>query len=198
VTRARFLERPALIPVPGRVLEALSHRGRRLPPLLIVPPPPGEGGMDHVVALELAWAASRAGHPTLRFNFRGVGASPGPKGDAASRAKDIEAALAVLAENSGTSSVALVALGASAPDALRLAAAHPGVLGVALANPDGLSAETLADVRRPLLVVLEADAATAAALESGVGNLSGTVVRAATLPEVGHAVARWLGRLATP
>ena len=41
--------------------------------------------MDHVVCAELAWAAARAGRPVLRFNFRGVGASQGSRGDAASR-----------------------------------------------------------------------------------------------------------------
>jgi len=198
VTRARFLERPALIPVGAQVLEGLSHRGRRLPPLLIVPPPPHEGGMDHVLALELAWAASRAGHPTLRFNFRGVGASPGPKGEGASRGEDIEAALAQLAANSGTPSVALAALGASAPDVVRVAGAHPGVVGVVLANPGGLSAEVLAALRRPLLVVVDAGAAPSAAREPWLGGHSGAVVRATSLPEVGRAVALWLGGLATP
>ena len=41
--------------------------------------------MDHVVAAEVAWAAATAGHPTLRFNFRGVGASQGEQGDPAAR-----------------------------------------------------------------------------------------------------------------
>ena len=33
--------------------------------------------MEHALIAELAWAATRAGHPTLRFNYRGVGASGG-------------------------------------------------------------------------------------------------------------------------
>jgi alpha/beta superfamily hydrolase len=33
--------------------------------------------METTLIAELAWAVTRAGHPTLRFNYRGVGASPG-------------------------------------------------------------------------------------------------------------------------
>ena len=33
--------------------------------------------MDHVVGAELAYAVSHQGHPTLRFNYRGVGGSQG-------------------------------------------------------------------------------------------------------------------------
>lgn len=33
--------------------------------------------METTVIAELAWAVTRAGHPTLRFNYRGVGASQG-------------------------------------------------------------------------------------------------------------------------
>ena len=79
VMKGQFLERPTLIPLPsGLVLEGVSHRGERRPALLVLPPPHLEGGgMDHVVGAELAFAVSRVGHPTLRFNYRGVAGSQG-------------------------------------------------------------------------------------------------------------------------
>src|ERR1700694_3261670 len=98
-SRGKVLERPALIPVGTELLDGLSHRGDLQPPLLILPPPPNEGSMDHPVAAEVGWAAARAGFPTLRFNFRGVGGSQGVRGDENSRVQDAEAALRALEEN---------------------------------------------------------------------------------------------------
>ena len=204
VTRGQFLERATIIPTPEGVLEGLSHRGTRAPPLLIIPPPPGSGGMDHPVGAELAWAATRAGHPTLRFNFHGVGASPGRQGTTASQQADVEAALRVLLENVGTLSVAVAALGASAALALHWAHMHPRVAGLALVSPGGVEVEELARFGLPLLVVVaEAEplrrAALAAALAEGQGTL--VVVPAAdarfhrNLPDVGRAVASWLDGL---
>ena len=54
--------------------------------------------MDHVVAAELVWAAARAQHPTLRFNFRGVGASQGERGGPGTWAEDVNAAESTLLE----------------------------------------------------------------------------------------------------
>ncbi|MGQ0506530.1 MAG: alpha/beta hydrolase [Myxococcaceae bacterium] len=125
VTRGQFLERPTLISVGKHVLEGLSHRGAKLPPLLIVPPPPSEGGMDHVVAAELAWAVTQTGHATLRFNFRGVGASQGKPGGESERLEDTTAALALLQENSGVAACAVVAISGSASLLDALARRHP-------------------------------------------------------------------------
>src|SRR6478672_4831605 len=100
VLRGQFLERPTLIPVGEHVLEGLWHRGMLAPPLLVLPPPPQDGsGMVHVVCAELAWAAARANHAELRFNFRGVGASQGKRGGGTAQLKDAEAALALVEEN---------------------------------------------------------------------------------------------------
>src|SRR5688572_18357855 len=138
VLPGQFLERPTLIPT-GRdgktVLEGVSHRGTRQPPLLIIPPPPAEGGMDHVVAAEVAWAAAQSGRPTLRFNFRGVGASQGKQGDAKSRLVDIEAAMQVLEENAGGAGVAALAIGGSAQSAVQLVAKHRSITGLAMVTP---------------------------------------------------------------
>ncbi len=202
--RGQFLERATVIPGQGGVLEGLLHRGRRMPPLLIVPPPPGSGGMDHPVGAELAWAVSRAGHPTLRFNFRGVGASPGPPGDAQAQVQDVEAALRVLEESAGTVVAAVTSLGGSAPTVLALDQAHPGLAGVALVSPALVEVEELARVRHPLLVVVGAEETVrSAALAAAVAEAGGSLVVVAgadarfqrNLPQVGRSVAEWLAGL---
>jgi alpha/beta superfamily hydrolase len=205
VTRGQFLERATVIPAVDGVLEALSHRGTRAPPLLIVPPPPGRGGMDHAVAAELAWAASRGGHPTLRFNFRGVGASPGRPGDGDSQLQDIEAALRALAETAGRVACAVVGLGGSAMSLLSLAETHPSLAGVALVSPEELPVEALARARCPLLVLMgDAEPGRRVDLAAAVAEAGGrfVVVPGAdarfqrNLSEVGRSLARWLESLA--
>jgi uncharacterized protein len=205
VTRGQFLERATVIPAKEGVLEGLSHRGKRAPPLLIVPPSPGSGGMDHAVCAELAWAASRGGHPTLRFNFRGVGASPGSPGGRASQVEDMESALRVLEENSGTVAAAVVCLGDSAAALLELVRLHPGLAGVALVSPSGIDVEELSRVGHPLLVVVgEREPVRRAALAASVGEAAGSFLVLPNtdarfqqgLTEVGRSVARWLESLA--
>lgn len=75
----QFLERMTTVTSGGLQLEALFHEGLpRLNPCLIAPPHPAFGGsMDSPVCSELAWAVSRSGRATLRFNYRGVGGSQG-------------------------------------------------------------------------------------------------------------------------
>ena len=205
MTQGQFLERSTVIPTADGVLEALSHRGTRAPPLLIVPPPPGAGGMDHPVAAELAWAVTRAGHPTLRFNFRGVGASPGQPGLPEAQGEDIEAALRALEETAGTAAPAIASLGGSATTVLGLAAVHPGLAGVALVSPTALEVEDLARVRPALLVVVGAgETLRRAALAAAVAEAGGMLVVVPgadarfqrNLPEVGRSVAQWLQGLA--
>jgi alpha/beta superfamily hydrolase len=80
VDAGQFLERMTTLAVANdTVLEALFHRGAKRPGVVIAPGVPGAGGsMEGAVVTELAWAIATHGHPTLRFNFRGVGASTGP------------------------------------------------------------------------------------------------------------------------
>ena len=74
VLPGQYLERSLVV----GDLDALYHRGRREPPCAIASPHPALGGsMVSPVIAELAWALTRAGHATLRFNYRGVGASRG-------------------------------------------------------------------------------------------------------------------------
>jgi len=202
VSKGQYLERPALIALGNEVLEGLWHRGGRAPPLLVVPPPPGAGSMDHVVCAELAWAAARAGHPVLRFNFRGVGASQGALGDATSRVVDAAAALRLLRDNTEVTDVAVAVVEESLLTGLRLAQAHPGVVGLVLVSPPADPLLVTATV--PVLCIV-------GALEPGQAGLAALVQQAGgrlvpvpeadrrflrNLPRVGQAAMEWLPRLA--
>jgi hypothetical protein len=198
VSRGQYLERPALVHVGQEVLEGLWHRGRREPPLLVLPPPPDGGSMDHVVCAELAWAAARAGHPVLRFNYRGVGASQGTRGDAAARLADAEAALRLLRENTGAFDVAVASVGASAETAARLVGEHPGIVAVVGVSPPGRALDRPLGV--PLLVILGEDEPDRAGRVAATQELGGRVEVLGgadarfqrALPEVGRVALRWL------
>lgn len=207
VMPGQFLERPTLIPVAGVVLEGVAHRGAALPPLLILPPRPEEGGsMDHVLGAELAWAAVQAGHATLRFNHRGVGASQGARGELEAQVEDARAALDLARENAAGAPVALVAVGGAAAVALRVAQEEAGrVAGLCLISPSGITPEEARTVTWPLLLILPADEATpgrlplATALVEAGGRLE--LVEGADakwrrqLPQAGRLVGAWLQRL---
>ena len=207
VQKGQFLERATLIPVGREVMEATTHRGNQRPPLLILPPRPEEGGgMDHVIAAELVWHAANTGFPTLRFNYRGVGASQGKRGPFESLVQDADAALQVLLENTGSPSVAVATLYGGARVALALLARRPEVAGVALVAPADVAPEELERVKRPLLVVVGTESTGlphASAVASAVAGAGGEleVVEDAgptfhrSLPAVGRTVATWLRRL---
>ena len=91
--------------------------------------------MDSPVVNEIAWASARAGIASLRFNWRGVGASSGvASGDARDADADYAAALAHLAETVPGKVVACgYSFGAAA--ALRAARLHPRVGRVLLVAP---------------------------------------------------------------
>ncbi len=131
VMKGQYLERATLIPVGDEVMEGLSHRGEHHPPLLIVPPAPDEGGgMDHVVAAEVAWASASSGHATLRFNFRGVGASDGTHDEGRGEVGDVAAAVSWL--RGIAAGVPLLAVGYSFGSwcAIRHAVGDPDVAAV--------------------------------------------------------------------
>ena len=77
VRRGEYLERSVVVPHDSSTLDGLYHRGSKGPGLVVAPPHPDRGSMEVPVIAEVAWAAARSGHPTLRFNYPGVGASPG-------------------------------------------------------------------------------------------------------------------------
>ncbi|WP_404363209.1 alpha/beta hydrolase [Corallococcus coralloides] len=207
VQKGQFLERSTLIPVgsDGAVMEGTVHRGQKSPPLLILPPRPEEGGgMDHVVAAELAFAVARAGFPTLRFNHRGVGASQGVRGTGGALVEDAEAAMRVALENAGTTALAVASLHGGARVALALQERHPAVGGLCLVAPD-VDPLSLVRLSCPLLVIVGAQdtrvprAALAAAVAEAGGDLEVIDDAGATfhrnLPQVGRAAAAWLQRL---
>jgi alpha/beta superfamily hydrolase len=130
------------VAVPGRRGEPalggvfLNAAGEARGGAVVAPPHPLYGGsMDHPVVNELSWACSSAGFASLRFDWRGVGASTGmPSGEAADADADYGAALDHIAE---TVEGALIACGYSfgAGAAVRASAGQPRVRRLVLVAP---------------------------------------------------------------
>lgn len=153
------------IAMPGEAwaLEGTFIRGEGEEPAggVIAPPHPLYGGsMESPVVTELTWALKQTGHATVRFNWRGVGASGGTaSGEAAEADADYGAALAYLEE---TVPGPIVAAGYSfgAATAIRAARANPRVRRLLLVAPPPalLDGEALAGFRgRMLAIVGDAD-----------------------------------------
>ena len=208
VNQGQFVERPAIIAVGDCVLDGLWYRGAARPPLLILPPPANQGSMQHPVLAELAWAAATSGFPTLRFDFRGVGASQGAPAGPAQRLTDAEAALRLLEENTGVARAAVASFGASAETLVALHRLHPSIAGLCFVSPTGLSTSELALLPVPVIAIMGerdgsiAPTALAAAISEACGQLE--IIHAAdrnfdrNLPEVGKALVRWLLQLRPP
>ncbi len=160
VMKGQFLERPTVIPVADLFLEGLAHRGDRLPPLLICPPAPDDGSsMDFPVMAELAFAASRAGHATLRYNARGTGASQGWRGGRPEDLADARAALDLLLANAGARAAAVAAFGRAADIGVGIAEAAadaegPAVDRVIAAAPTELDLDRCGRLSVPVLFVV--------------------------------------------
>lgn len=88
--------------------------------------------MDHVVGAELSWAAARAGYPTLRFNWRGVGGSQGSRGSHDALVEEARAAIEVARENADGAAPFIASIGGSA----RVAMSVKGdAAGICLVSP---------------------------------------------------------------
>lgn len=175
---------------------------------VIAPPHPLYGGsMESPVVTELAWACTKAGLASLRFNWRGVGGSTGaPSGALADGVEDFAAALLQLGRGGpGPLVAAGYSFGAAA--AVLAAADQPRVMHLVLVAPPPalLAAERLdAGERQVLLLAGRHDTiAPPAALEAIAKERVG--VRfvlledadhffAAGLAALGAEVASWLGR----
>jgi alpha/beta superfamily hydrolase len=128
-------------PEEGLVLEGLhlcagEAEGGDRPGAVIAPPHPLYGGsMESPVVTELADACERSAIESLRFNWRGVGASAGQvSGDIDSGIADYAAALDWIEESVGGP---ITACGYSfgAAVAVRAAAARPRVRRLLLVSP---------------------------------------------------------------
>jgi alpha/beta superfamily hydrolase len=71
------------------------------------PHPQYGGDMDNPVVLAVAGALRDTGHTTLRFNFRGVGASSGSYGNGVGEAEDLRAAVRFLCTRTAMQHVTL-------------------------------------------------------------------------------------------
>jgi hypothetical protein len=210
-------ERMVTIAWPPGMAEGLALEGLYLSPrgapsgdgAVIAPPHPLYGGsMENPVVSELAAAAASAGLASLRFNWRGVGASPGrASGDAGDAREDYAAALAHLGDTVGGS---LAACGYSFGACAAVSAANERVTQLVLVAPPP-SLLDLAALRafpgRVLVLAAENDSiAPARALEAIAASLPhGRCTRIPEadhfflegLAELGRAVRAWLsGRAA--
>jgi alpha/beta superfamily hydrolase len=205
VQRGQYLERSVVVHSSGVALDALYHRGRRAPPCAIAAPHPAFGGSMSVPAIaELAWALTRAGHPTMRFDYRGVGASQGRRrelagsiGDVSEEAADLLAAVDQLLATTRARSAC--AVGYSFGAAVALAAARdPRVERVVLVAPPTALAEfgAAAKLGKPALAVCGSedplcDASALSGIE--VSAIAGADhAFSSGLRELGKVVASWL------
>ncbi len=174
---------------------------------LIAPPHPMYGGsMESPVVSEIAFACHRSGIATLRFNWRGVGASAGePSGDAAVADEDYGAALAHLAE---TVPGALLACGYSfgSAAAVRVAERSPRVRRLVLvAPPPALIAPARIAALRVRTLVIAGDRdgfVPVPALREAFASAANVTLRVLTgvdhyfidgLGVLGREVSEWLG-----
>lgn len=129
VLKGQFLERMTLVHSGALRLEALFHEGRRIPTVIASPHPVFGGSMDSAVCSELAWAVTRRGFSSLRFNYRGVGASQGAGHQTSSSAmeerEDLAAAVQLMLQTGKTPRVHVAGYSFGAWLAAHLAATQP-------------------------------------------------------------------------
>ena len=218
VLKGQFLERSVVVPSGGLSLDGLYHRGDERPACVLAAPHPALGGsMTAPVVAELAWQLTQAGHPTLRFDYRGVGASQGksrhavherlrvPLGVLQDEAADLLAAVDQLLATTGARSVC--AVGYSFGAGVVLACADdPRIERLVLVAPptrliDFANLQTLQ--KKALCAVAERDELLdLAALQGWLGQLGdrGTlrIIEGADhlfrrgLRELGHEVVDWV------
>src|SRR5260370_23317985 len=160
VLAGQYLERSVVV----GDLDALHRRGKRERPCAIASPHPALGGsMIAPVIAELAWALTRAGFPTMRFDYLGVGASRGePRheagslriGDVSGEAEDLRKILDQLLATTHMPAACAVGYSFGAKVALE-AAADPRISHLALLAPPHKLANfsALASLPKPLLVL---------------------------------------------
>lgn len=137
MAKGQLLERPVIVPSPAGCLDGIYLRGSEAPSVLVGSPHPLLGGsMQNAVVNEVAYAAARCGRASLRFDYRGVGASEGEPSDDAERAsEDMKAALDHLLESSGLKNAAIAGYSFGCWPALLTAARDPRVDRLLLVAP---------------------------------------------------------------
>ena len=147
VERGQVLERMTLVHSGAFELEALFASGTfaaegGVPVVLAGPHPRFGGNMDAPVLAEIVWALAAAGRPTLRFNWRGVGASQGdtsipplPAVAPPSLADEVTDLTAAIDQHAAGGRCALVGYSFGAAVAAHVAAVHPSVERLALIAP---------------------------------------------------------------
>lgn len=154
--------------------------------------------MESPLLAELAYHVTRAGHPTLRINYRGVGASGGAFEEEDVRF-DAARAIEHLACSVSAMPIALCGVGLGAALAARCALERPGaVSSLILVGPDpSRLPEAWAGYEGELLIVCgegdmepEAERALAAIADRARGRLS-------VIPRAGRMFQKGLGDLAS-
>lgn len=191
----------------AETLEGVFQAGASLaaPGLLLAPPHPLYGGsLESPVLSELAFAAAKVGLASLRFNWRGVGASAGePSGVAEDADADYGSALDQLAETvsgplvaggySFGSAAAVRAARGARVDRLLLVAPPPALIAPAAIAARGLPALVLVGEYDTIAPARE----LAAAFE-GAAQIALHVIPHADhffgegLAEIGRIAAEWL------
>ena len=195
----KWKEQAITIPVASEdlVLEGVWQVGGARGAVIAPPHPLYGGSLDHPVVNELAYALYCAGFASVRFNWRGVGASQGASsGDALVAGRDYRAALEQLAASvDGPLLAAGYSFGAAA--ALRVALGDQRVCSLILvAPPLAMIRELpLEKFERPLHVVVGQDDtfAPVAELSEIVAQLPSA--RLEVIPKTDHFFARGLAEL---
>lgn len=153
------MERTLFIPSGPLRLEARLDPGdgRSAAAILCHPHPRYGGSMDVPLIAALQRALARAGLATIRFNFRGVGASTGASTGGAEETEDALAALDFAREelNPAPERIWLAGYSFGAWVAHRAAAADGGVAGLVLVAPPValMPFDRLAEIDAPVLAV---------------------------------------------
>jgi alpha/beta superfamily hydrolase len=208
VRRGEYLERMVVVPSGDLHLEGLYHRGKLRPPCVVAAPHPQQGGsMDSPVVAEIAWAITRAGHATLRFNYRGVGASAGAWSGGPGEVADLEAAIDQLVETTGSADVAVAGYSFGAWVALQAALRRDEITRLVLVAPPTARFDfsSLGSVSARVLVIAAendvlCDAAEIARLLEPLGERGALATIAGAdhfftsgLPQVGRLASRFVG-----
>ena len=180
-----LVERPFELHSDGLRLEARLHDGSgRLAAVVLHPHPLYGGDMDNHVVAGVCEALAQAGAATLRFNFRGVGASEGSYDGGSGEAADARAAIDALRKHKPDAPVLLAGYSFGAMIAAAVAA-DCAVAALALVSPpQGMGPLPEMPAGVPVLLITGDRDSLSPAAE--VQALASGQVRAVTVAGVDH------------